>query len=228
MSGPDDCKINKELLNTEEQILQQKAEIIIDKKTLVSDRGFWLINDKNTIEHSFDEVLAKSIYEYINKKNCSTLLDLGCGLGHYCDYFFKHGIYAQGYDGNPYTLELTNGKYGVLDLSNVINLNKKYDCVLSLEVGEHIPKQYENIFIENIINHSSKYIILSWAVEGQDGLGHVNCQNNDYIKKIMFKYGFISCEKTQNIFRKNVSMYWFKNTVMIFKKYKYSTDGNLS
>ncbi len=217
-------KINNEFSSTEEkqnEVNQREKihnETITDNKELFSERGYWLINNEHTTEHSFDELLAKSITDFANEKKCCTLLDLGCGLGHYCDYFLNHGIYADGYDGNPYTLELTNGKYNILDLSNVINLNKKYDCVLSLEVGEHIPKEYEDVFIKNIVNHSNKYIILSWAIEGQCGLGHVNCKNNDYIKKIMFKYGFISCEKTQDMLRKNVTKYWFKNTIMVFKK----------
>ena len=62
---------------------------------------------------------------------------------------------------------------------------------MSLEVGEHIPKEYEDIFINNLHNNNNKGIILSWAILGQGGFGHVNEQNNDYIKSKMSNLGYI-------------------------------------
>ena len=52
-----------------------------------------------------------------------------------------------------------------LDLSEPVYLTPK-DWILSLEVGEHIPAQYEQNFIENLHRHNKKGIVLSWSVEG--------------------------------------------------------------
>ena len=57
-------------------------------------------------------------------------------------------------------------------------------------MGEHIPKIYEKIFIDNLDNNNTKGIIISWAVKGQGGVGHVNEQNNEYIKNIFIKLGY--------------------------------------
>jgi hypothetical protein len=137
--------------------------------------------------------------------------------------FLENNIECKAYDGNPNTPTLSNGLGAVLDLSVDTNLNHKYECVLSLEVGEHIPKQYEDIFINNICKHSNKLIIISWAIIGQAGDGHVNCQNNDYIISKITEQKFEYCPTHTNFLRHNSSLFWFKNTIMVFK---YIGDNN--
>jgi hypothetical protein len=55
-------------------------------------------------------------------------------------------------------------------------------------------------------------------VVGQGGLGHVNCQNNDYIKGELIKRNFECCEDILNNLRDISKLSWFKNTIMLFKK----------
>ena len=78
----------------------------------------------------------------------------------------------------------------VIDLSEPIDLGKKFDWVLSLEVGEHLPKKFERIFIENLDRHNLRGIVLSWDLKGQGGYGHFNEQSNEYIKSVMATYGY--------------------------------------
>ena len=71
--------------------------------------------------------------------------------------FQENNINAIGFDGNPNTPELTNNLCKVLDLSIPKQFNKPFDWVMTLEVGEHLPQQFEDIFIQNIHNNN-KYI----------------------------------------------------------------------
>ena len=57
----------------------------------------------------------------------------------------SEGFKCEAYDGNPNTPEMTGGIGKVLDLSERFDLGKKFDYVVSLEVAEHIPKEYEEI-----------------------------------------------------------------------------------
>jgi hypothetical protein len=154
---------------------------------------------------------------FLNYNKIKTCLDLGCGHGEYTKFLNDNKIITKGYDGNPHTKLITNGLCDILDLSEKINL-EKCECVISLEVGEHIPKEYEDIFIKNLINHSSKIIIISWANPGQGGYGHVNCQANEYIRKKIELYGWKSILSEENILREKSSMSWFKNTIMVFER----------
>ena len=67
---------------------------IVDKSTLVTERGSWLITDPNTPEHAFDTKLASAISIFMQLEECTSILDLGCGLGTYCDYIKNKGIYS--------------------------------------------------------------------------------------------------------------------------------------
>jgi 2-polyprenyl-3-methyl-5-hydroxy-6-metoxy-1,4-benzoquinol methylase len=70
--------------------------------------------------------------------------------------------------------EATNNAVKFMDLSSRKWLGHQFDWILSLEVGEHIPHQLEDVFIGNLVRHAKKGIILSWAVPGQEGHHHVN------------------------------------------------------
>jgi hypothetical protein len=113
-------------------------------------------------------------------------------------------------------------------LSTTIKNHKQYDSLkktayntICLEVGEHIPKQYESIFLDNITSLTTNKIILSWAVVGQGGDGHVNCMNNDEVILKMNELGFNYLEDDSISARNSVSYKiapWFLNTIMIFQK----------
>jgi len=98
-------------------------------------------------------------------------------------------------------------------------LCKMFDVVLSLEVGEHIPAEFEQQFIDNICKHAKKHLAISWAIEGQGGSGHVNCKNNNYIiSKVEdrgFKFNFNDSEKIRKA-ATNAS--WFGYTIMVFDR----------
>ena len=180
----------------------------------INQNGYW---ENPTGEgHAYDCRLSQAILKLIKKHDFEYLLDLGCGMADYSKHFSRFGIQCDAYDGNPNTKELTGGIGQVLDLSKQIDLGCSYDVVLSLEVGEHIPATNEQKFIDNICNHATSMIILSWAVPGQAGDGHVNCQSNEYIIAEMNKRGFY----LENVFtaklRKSSSLWWFKNSLMVF------------
>lgn len=137
-------------------------------------------------------------------------------MGSHVKHMRDNNIDAMGYDGNPQTPKLTSGICAVCDLSENIKFPKEYDWVMSLEVGEHLPKQFETQFIQNIHQNNTKGVLSSWAIEGQPGHGHVNCQNNDYIKNIFKNLGYRNDIESENRLRAASSLPWFKNTIMIF------------
>jgi tryptophanyl-tRNA synthetase len=97
-------------------------------------------------------------------------------------------------------------------------LDNKFDCVLSLEVGEHIPKEYESVFIDNVCSHTNNLLIISWAVVGQGGDGHINCQNNEYVINQIESRGLLYNPLKSKELRESATIGWFKNTIMVFYK----------
>lgn len=190
----------------------------MNKRFKINENGFW--ETETGIGHHHDKKIATCLLNFLLENKISNFVDFGCGMGDYVKYIKSNSnIICEAYDGNPNTNILTEGIGKTLDLSKTFNLKNKFECVMSLEVGEHIPNQYEQTFINNITSHSNNLLIISWAIKGQGGDGHVNCQNNDYIIKEIEKKGFSFDKKSSELFRNNVSnAIWFKNTIMVFRK----------
>jgi cyclopropane fatty-acyl-phospholipid synthase-like methyltransferase len=183
----------------------------------INKKGFWETTDQTG--HVHDLSIAASLCNYLADKEAETIVDFGCGLGDYAKAFKAKSYKIEAYDGNPNTETLSGGIGKVLDLSKPFYLGKKFDVVLSLEVGEHIPKEFEQQFIDNITKHAKKHLIISWAIVGQGGDGHVNCANNDYIIGQIVDRGFKHNENdSQKIRKAATNASWFGYTIMVFDK----------
>lgn len=183
----------------------------------IHEHGYW-IGTNIVCEHKFDRQLGNAICDFLKFEKTQSIVDFGCGLGDYTKLMLKNNFDCEGYDGNPNSPELTEGLVQVLDLSQPFDLEKCYDWVVCLEVGEHLPKQYEQTLIDNLHRHNTQGIILSWAIKGQDGYGHFNTQDNWYIKAIFKDLGYENDLEVENYLRKLAFLPWFKNTVMVFRK----------
>ncbi|XP_023342126.1 uncharacterized protein LOC111711894 isoform X3 [Eurytemora carolleeae] len=98
---------------------------------------------------------------------------------------------------------------------DLVKLGAPFDWVISIEVGEHIPSQYQLAYIDNLIRVSifdtdnlirmSKIgIILSWAVPGQGGQGHVNEKSNKAVVKLFEDRGLFYLHKVSDSVRRRV------------------------
>lgn len=180
----------------------------------INEKGFW---ENQTLEgHCYDKQLSEAMVKFFKSQDAKYVVDFGCGHGQYVNYLNDNNIKSIGFDGNPYTSNFS--KFcSQKDLTENIDLSEKPDWILCLEVGEHIPEKYEHVLINNIHKNNKNGVLLSWAVEGQGGDGHVNCKNNEYIKNIFVNLGYTNLLEEENKLRDFSSLSWFKNTIMVFK-----------
>jgi 2-polyprenyl-3-methyl-5-hydroxy-6-metoxy-1,4-benzoquinol methylase len=184
----------------------------------ISSTGFWDLQGKEfDHNHIFDKMLSMSLVNYVKSLQVTKMYDLGCGPGWYTKALRNGGIECTGIDGNPITSTFPHCK--VYDLTLPVP-EPKVDCVLCLEVGEHVPAQYETDLLSNFNNllNPNGILILSWAIRKQPGFGHVNCLNNDEVIKKMTDIHFTYDEKSSTFLRNAASVGWFKNTIMVFRK----------
>lgn len=181
----------------------------------ISSTGFW--RTASAEEHRCDTPLADAIAGLL-PPGPWTAIDIGCGTGAYTRILNEHGIACVGFDGNPHTKALSGGLCDVADFSEPHAPSTTYDLVLSLEVGEHIPVQFEQVFLDNLVRYARSRIILSWAIPGQSGTGHVNCRDNAYIIEQMRRRGFTHRPLLSESLRAVVTqdLWWFKQTLMVF------------
>lgn len=179
----------------------------------INERGCW----QGVGGHKFDPSLSAALVDMLKLHGVEKVIDIGCGDGSYVKALIEQGIDCVGYDGNPMTPEITGELCGVADFSEPQDLGL-FDCVLSLEVGEHIPLEFMPIYLDNLASHARDAIILSWAVPGQTGHGHVNEQSNAEIIQELSNREYWYDYQPSEILRKATSnCYWFKDTIMVFR-----------
>ena len=138
-----------------------------------------------------------------------SLTDVGAGVGQFgrallsLDGKFRY----HGYDGAGNIDEMSGGLVQFADFSRPAHLVVS-DWVLSLEVGEHVPRQFERAYIENLHVHNCRGVILSWAQPNQPGHGHVNAHSPAYVRDIFQELGYAYDDRLSQAMRKGPGRTW--------------------
>ncbi len=182
--------------------------------------GIWNQEEANK-GHLFSYRLAQFIHKLIDDKP-NWIYDFGCGKATYVKYLEDMGNKALGIEGEELE-DFETGAYMVKDLSQPLScMEEDEGHVISIEVGEHIPKEYEGTFITNISNHVKQggYLVLSWAHEGQQGDGHVNCKPAWWIiqefNKVGFELDIAESDRARACVENHVA--YLKENLFVFRK----------
>lgn len=188
----------------------------------IAETGFW---DGKIAHHHhvYNVELSNWICNFLlkNSNKDEYVIDFGCGLGNYLDNLQSNEFpNLIGIEGDIPEKKVFKGDMIKQDLTKPFNLGVK-GTIISLEVAEHIPSEYTDIYLNNIDNHCNEYLIMSWAIRNQAGFGHVNCLNNDEVIKLLenrnYKLLSDATIDARNVIQNNA--FWFKNTLLIFKIY---------
>ncbi len=179
-------------------------------------------------------IVCRALSETFNLiPNVSNVIDMGCAIGEYVAEFNKHGFSAVGVEGSyhakPFFQDPNN--ITIHDLRFSLKENIKagaFSLAFSLEVAEHIEKEYADAYLDNLC-WASDTILITAAPPGQKGHGHVNCQfkewwtdkmkDRHYSRRFSLETKFIELLKKQSD-RREVMVY--ANNVMIFKAIRFS------
>ncbi len=167
-----------------------------------------------------DEDFCKLIEATI-PKGCF-VLDLGAGAyGAYVHWMRENDWHETcGIDASPNSLGLSDGVVQVEEIIHPIPYRflygKKPDWIIFSEVGEHIPGEFSDQVFANLAA-AKRGVLLSWAIPGQRGTGHINCRTPEWVACRMGAAGFqLDEEKTLEL-RAMTSKGW-KRKVMVFRR----------
>ena len=109
------------------------------------------------------------------------------------------------------------------DLKNPIDLGRKFDLAISLEVVEHLPESSAKDFIASLVNLSD-HVLFSAAIPHQGGVGHVNLQWIDYWDSLFREHGYIGVDIVRRRIwdDKNIPTWYKQNTVLFVKENRFS------
>ena len=154
-----------------------------------------------------------------------SVLDLGCGPCRSLARFKECGVgRVVGIDGsialldNPHVQAFKQDILFVdLERSPCV-MGEKFDLVWSYEVAEHIANE-EN-FLLTLTENAKKWIVMTAAVPGQGGIGHVNCQTREHWIGQLAERGFVYRSELTEQFRslgRSITGYYDGNG-MVFER----------
>lgn len=155
--------------------------------------GIWSL-DEARVMHVHSPALANWLIEHLDMRKLPkqiTVYDLGCGKGDYLKAFEDIGYKEVcGFEGTRGIKNISSSKSIVeKDITKEI-FQTTPGHVLCLEVMEHITPEDEAKVLANIKKLCDRKLVLSWAVENQNGHGHVNCRNAEYVIPTIEALGF--------------------------------------
>ena len=184
----------------------------------ISPTGFWAATASE--HHGHSVVLGNWLVSYLGNRKDELVYDLGCGLGYYLKRLADSGFTNLiGVEGDP-PLNAVFSNIQAADLARPLP-SAPPGTVLCLEVGEHVPPPHEDTFLDNLVARCSKTLILSWAVRGQGGTGHVNCLDNSEVIERLRQRGFVYLEHASRTAREGTvddTTPWFRDTLMVFTR----------
>ena len=113
----------------------------------------------------------------------ASAVDIGCGVGTWLSVLHERGVHdIQGIDG-PWVqkelLKIPPGRFASCDLSQPIDMPRRFDLAISLEVAEHLPESKADSFVDALTGLAD-IVLFSAAIPGQGGTTHVNEQWQNY------------------------------------------------
>lgn len=135
--------------------------------------------------------ICTPVTQWLSSKS---VVDFGCGQGAWLSVWKKLGAQeVAGLDG-PYIdrsrLLIEPIDFHPSDLSKPIDLGRRFDLVMSVEVAEHLPESAANTFVDNLVRHGDA-VLFSAALPGQLGEHHVNEQPFEYWRDKFSERGFV-------------------------------------
>jgi hypothetical protein len=131
---------------------------------------------------------AKRIAEWMKAHHPhGRIVDIGCGPGLYVNEMRALGLDAIGVDNDE---RLPNGPWFMRQDITDVEPPPLGTVVLSLEVGEHLPRDRSWRYVDYISSTGVGIVYFSAARPGQGGEGHINCQPKGFWLRLFTQYGF--------------------------------------
>ncbi len=153
----------------------------------------------------------------------SSVIDVGCGVGYWLKVWKEElGVKdIQGVEGpyvTPEMLRIPKENVIFQDLKEPVQMKRKFDLVMSLEVAEHLPEMHAAAFAK-MLTELSDVILFSAAIEGQEGTYHINEQFPEYWCKIFAGLGYVPVDYLRTkIWGHPQVEWWYQQDILIYIK----------
>lgn len=171
----------------------------------------------------------KSLEAVLDFNQIESFGDFGCINGRLLESIKNKypRIAIKGYDvfewAKQYAGPLVRDQIEIADLRQPLNAIQKFDVVNCTEVGEHLPRENEQVFLDNLSQATQSWLILSWSNE--PNAQHLNPRPASYIKKQMKQRGFEVLPSQTKLLRKalkrnvnDIGYQWWSQNVVVYQR----------
>jgi len=150
----------------------------------------------------------------------ASIVDVGCGTGTWLAVFAERGVEdVLGIDG-PYvdraSLEIPQDRFLARDLASPFGLSRRFDLVVSLEVGEHLPERSAATFVEGL-TALGPIVLFSAAIPGQGGTQHVNEQWPSYWAELFRRHDYVHVDCLRlRLWRDEAVARWYAQNMLFY------------
>lgn len=142
----------------------------------------------------------------------SRVADVGAGVGGYGMFMRLLNPKSPpvvSLDGAENIEAWSGGRVGFFDVSTAADVQgiQPVDWVLSVEMAEHVPRSLEAAVVANLHWLNTKGIVLTWALPGQPGSGHINGRSNRYVHSLLHQLGYTRDTSEEAKLRRTVNRY---------------------
>lgn len=151
--------------------------------------------------------------------NVRSVADIGCGIGSWAAEFEANGVLdVCGIDGeyvDRAQLRIRPDQFLPRDLMESLQIDRKFDLAVCLEVAEHLPEARANSLVADL-TCLAPCVLFSAAIPGQGGTRHVNEQYLPYWIDLFQRQKYEAIDPIRPRILGNELVAWFyqQNVVM--------------
>ncbi|HQT78222.1 MAG TPA: class I SAM-dependent methyltransferase [Rhodopila sp.] len=152
-----------------------------------------------------------------------SVCDVGCGLGTWLQSWREHGAEdVLGIDGDyvdAARLMIPQHRFRCHDLQQPLEIERRFDLAMSLEVAEHLPPERAESFVGDLTSLAD-IVVFSAAIPGQTGTNHLHERWQDYWAELFHKRGYFTFDVLRpRIWQDDRVEYWYRQNILIFCRY---------
>ncbi|MGO9303378.1 MAG: class I SAM-dependent methyltransferase [Candidatus Korobacteraceae bacterium] len=149
-----------------------------------------------------------------------SVVDVGCGLGTWLKVFQENGIIEiRGFDGDyvdQSRLMIDPTNFTKVDLTRPLNVDRRYDLAICVEVAEHLPERSARYLIRGLTSLAPA-VVFSAAIPGQGGLHHLNLQWPPYWQGLFAEHQYVRLDAIRpKIWRDQYINWWYRQNILLY------------
>ena len=170
-------------------------------------------------------VVLPMLFRYFKPES---IVDVGCGRGTWLKAAAECGVKeVLGLDGDYVerdALLIDARNFQACNLAEGIEIPKRFDLAISVEVAEHLPFHRAESFVADLVRLSD-LVLFSAALPYQGGTDHINEQWLEFWAILFRRHGYVACDLFRSRIWGNKSVeYWYSQNLILFCKQDIAVD----